>query len=191
MAAKQWIWVIYGPHLPALREVYRKEVKQPCDYLLLANASQAYGDSHHLFKQIGTAVEDYQWVDDNVFNTLLKNLESKIPRVAEFETVDVYNFPEPIRKGCIFYNALGAKKDAVADLATPTVYEFKFCSTGISNGHKLQLMIGAAVVALEKTYPHVHCVLVNYRSGETAEATLTHEQCKRFIENLQVAFQEV
>lgn len=172
------------PHCDALKGVYRKEIKHPSDFVLLANARQAYGDSQHLFKQIGTTPEYYHWVDIGAFTRLADNLLQNIPSGTVFEKTDIITLPKPLRLGSKAYIAIGAKKDGfLQDEESITVFENKFSSDGLSNAHKIQLIVGAAIVACKKR-SNVRCKLVNYKTDESAEAILSCACADRFLRDL-------
>lgn len=177
---------IFQRYINDLKTVYKAEDRTRHDrYMLLANARQAYGGSHHLFHQIGTDLKKYEWVESGRFEEALERLDAMMPSDGiAFEHVEVGTLPLPLVDGNRKYVEIGAKMDGVAP---GVVYENKFCKDEINDEHKMQALVGACLVAL-RGGREVMCVVNGFRRGERAVTRVCPEAAATLLQHVAEAW---
>lgn len=172
----------FKPHMQWIRHVYDLPTKIAAHFLFLANAYHAFGKSHYLWLQVGTEFGVYEeWVDEAGFADALANLHRMAtPASMSFEVEVGWPITPSFRKGIFTYDRYSARPDAVSG---SDVYEFK-CKDDISDADRVQLLTGAALICLKLDERQVRGKLLNYKTGETWEATLSRAEAESFLTKL-------
>lgn len=176
--------VAFKAHLPELRRVHSERRKTPGDYMMLANAVQAYGNCHHLLHQVGDYAE---WVDVHAFETGVARLDAAVGPGARFEVECTWDWTPAVRGGSgKRYVGVGARVDALVE---DEVHEFKFSRERATSAHKVQALVGACVVAADRGRAAT-CVLHGYRRGEILRCRVTPAEAVTFLETIKAAVEE-
>lgn len=175
---------LFGPHIEKIRSVYDnlKRTSLPGDFVFLANASHAFGHSHHLWMQIGSKYEAYHnWVDEVAFRNGLRNLECMTGVLGTFESDVTRSISPTVVKGGDEYIDFYARVDNIGK--DDRVYEFKF-KDEITGADRVQALLGTALVALEKKSDRKACLL-NYKTGEMWEAPVSLDTASMFVSRVE------
>lgn len=178
---------IFAPHIKKIRDVYNdlNETSRPADFVFLANASQAFGHSHHLWRQIGSDYEAYdRWVDQAGFQDGLDNLERMTDAAHTFECPVTRNIHPSFVKGGGEYVAFNARVDCVGK--NDRVYEFKF-KDGITDADRVQALLGAALLALREQGDRT-TALLNFKTGEMWETPVPLDKASLFVSMVESEF---
>lgn len=154
-------------------------------YVYLANAASAFCGKHSQWHQIGQDVETYRdWVNEKVFWNAYNNLD-RMTTACRFEVRVSRPLTRPIEKGVVRYVDYHGRVDGV-DGEGGTVYEYKW-SSDITNADRAQLLLGAALYALE-TDRDVAVKLCNYRTGVTEATRLTKGDARDLLAEVERAY---
>lgn len=168
-------------HLGTIRESYGKKQKTSADYMLLANARQAYGRSHHLLHQMGSDVADYAaWVEAPAFETALARLDTMVCAGVSFDSTCAHRLPTEVVFSGQTCEAIGAVLDAEGDAVVHTNH---FGLSPPSATQKAHALLGASVVASDRGRP-VRCVINDYRRGEQYSVALSLEKARTCLRTL-------
>ena len=172
----------FKPHMQWIRHVYDLPTKIAAHFLFLANAYHAFGKSHYLWLQVGTEFAVYEeWVDEAGFADALANLHRMAtPASMSFEVAVEWPITPPFRKGIHRYEQYSARADAVSG---GDVYEFK-CKDDTCDADRVQLLTCAALICVKLNERQVRGKLLNYKTGETWEATLSKAEAESFLTKL-------
>ena len=177
----------FAPHMEKIRAVYDglNGASRPEDFVFLANASQAFGHSHHLWRQIGSDYESYdKWVDKAAFEHGLDNLERMTEGAHAFECLVERSIQPSFVKGGYDYVAFKARVDCVGK--TDRVYEFKF-KEDVTGVDRVQALLGAALLALMEQEDRT-AVLLNFKTGEMWETSVPLDKASLFVSMVETEF---
>ena len=166
-----------------LKEVYEKPCKEPRDFMLLAAAYNAFNGSQHIYRQVGVNLSDYDWVEGKKFKVAMRRLDTMLPPESEFEFITDIDLPPSfhIHTAYCLHDSIGAKMDNILkDADGITVFENKYATGEITDGHRLQSLIGGAIEALLRKEV-VTCVVNNYKTGDTCHAQVSLKQANEIL----------
>jgi hypothetical protein len=179
---------LFAPHIEKIRTVYHdlKKTASPGDFVFLANASHAFGHSHHLWTQIGSRYEAYHdWVDKVAFANGLHNLKCMTGALGTFESPVTRTISPSVVKGGCEYTAFNARVDCVGN-DDDRVYEFKF-KDDITEADCVQALLGTALVALSESSDRT-ASLLNCKTGDVWEAPISLDTASRFVSMVETEF---
>lgn len=178
---------LFEPHVEKIRAVYDglNKTSPPADFMFLANASQAFGHSHHLWVQIGSDYEAYdRWVDKAAFEDGLDNLERMTEATHAFECPVTRSIQPSFVKGGYDYVAFNARVDCVGK--NDRVYEFKF-KDEVTGTDRVQALLGAALLALREQDDRT-AALLNFKTGEMWETSVPLDKASLFVSMVETEF---
>jgi len=176
-----------APYIEQLKRVYAKPVKEPFEWLYIANVVIAFQAFHEKLKQIGTDVAAYAaWVDAAACEEGLARLQQVVPRAADqstFEHQMLFSFDGIGTPGkpsvVVGVGGIVDWKGVESGGHKPFVIELKFVGE-LDNSHKLQTLVYVALFARE-TEEDAKGLLFNARTGELWRVQISREQAERFL----------